>query len=97
MKGISRLRRFASFGMTVVLALALAACEQSHPNTTFTPHSDYGRSIDFLWDRLLLLGTIVFVLVEAGILYIVFRYRKREGDQPPPQTHGNVVIEIFWT
>ena len=97
MKGISRLRRFASFGMMVVLALALAACEQSHPNTTFTPHSDYGRSIDFLWDRLLLLGTIVFVLVEAGILYIVFRYRKREGDQPPPQTHGNVVIEIFWT
>jgi cytochrome c oxidase subunit 2 len=97
MKGISRLRRIASFGITVGLVLALAACEQSHPNTTFTPHSDYGRAIDFLWDRLLLLGTIVFVLVEAGILYIVFRYRKREGDQPPPQTHGNVIIEILWT
>lgn len=97
MKGISRLRRIASFGMMVVLALTLAACEQSHPNTTFTPHSDYGRAIDFLWDRLMLLGTIVFILVEGGILYIVFRYRKREGDQPPPQTHGNVVIEILWT
>jgi len=97
MKGISRLRRFASFGMMVVLALTLAACEQSHPNTTFTPHSDYGRAIDFLWDRLLLLGTTVFILVEGGIIYIVFRYRKREGDQPPPQTHGNVAIEIFWT
>jgi cytochrome c oxidase subunit 2 len=97
MKGTSRLRRMASFGMMAVLALTLAACEQSHPNTTFTPHSDYGRAIDFLWDRLLLLGTIVFILVEGGILYIVFRYRKREGDQKPPQTHGNVIIEIFWT
>jgi cytochrome c oxidase subunit 2 len=97
MKGTSRLRRMASFGMMAVLALTLAACEQSHPNTTFTPHSDYGRAIDFLWDRLLLLGSIVFVLVEGGILYIVFRYRKREGDERPPQTHGNVVIEIFWT
>jgi len=97
MKGTSRLRRMASFGMMAVLALTLAACEQSHPNTTFTPHSDYGRAIDFLWDRLLLLGSIVFVFVEVGILYIVFRYRKREGDERPPQTHGNVVIEIFWT
>jgi len=87
----------ASFGMMAVLALTLAACEQSHPNTTFTPHSDYGRAIDFLWDRLLLLGSIVFVFVEVWILYIVFRYRKREGDERPPQTHGNVVIEIFWT
>src|SRR5207237_7843153 len=96
MKGISRLRRMASFGMMAVLALTLAACEQSHPNTTFTPHSDYGRAIDFLWDRLLFLGTIVFILVEGGILYIVFRYRKREGDERPPQTHGNVVVEVLW-
>ena len=96
MKGTSRLRRMASFGMMAVLALTLAACE-AHPNTTFTPHSEYGRAIDFLWDRLMLLGTIVFILVEFGILYIIFRYRKREGDEKPPQTHGNVVIEIFWT
>jgi len=97
MRGNSRLRRLASFGMMAVLALTLAACEQSHPNTTFDPHSDYGRAIDFLWDRLLLLGTIVFVLVEVGLIYIMIRYRKREGDERPPQTHGNVVVEIIWT
>jgi cytochrome c oxidase subunit 2 len=97
MRGNSRLRGLASFGMMAVLALTLAACEQSHPNTTFTPHSDYGRAIDFLWDRLLLLGTIVFVLVEVGLIYIMIRYRKRETDERPPQTHGNVVVEIIWT
>ena len=83
--------------MMAVLALTLAACEQSHPNTTFSPHSEYGRAIDFLWDRLLLLGTIVFVLVEVGLIYIMIRYRKRESDTRPPQTHGNVVVEIIWT
>ena len=97
MKGYSRLQRFASFGMMVVLALTLAACGEAHPNTTFDPHSDYGRSIDFLWNRLLLLGTIVFVLVEFGLIYIMFRYRKRKGDERPPQTHGNVAVEIIWT
>lgn len=97
MIGNSRLRRLASYGMMAVLTLTIAACEQSHPNTTFTPHSEYGRAIDFLWDRLLLLGTIVFVLVEAGLIYIMIRYRKRETDQRPPQTHGNVVVEIIWT
>ena len=94
MKGNSRLRRLTSFGMTAALVLLLAACSEQHPNTTFTPHSEYGRAIDFLWDRLLLLGTIVFVLVEAALIYIVVRYRRRETDVKPPQTHGNVVIEI---
>ena len=97
MKGTSRLRRMASFGMMAVLALTLAACEQSHPNTTFTPHSDYGRAIDFLWDRLLFLGTIVFILVEGALIYIVFRYRHRENQGAPPQTHGSTKLEITWT
>jgi len=97
MKGNSRLRRLTSFGMTAALVLLLAACSEQHPNTTFTPHSEYGRAIDFLWDRLLLLGTIVFVLVEVALIYIIVRYRRKETDVRPPQTHGNVVIEIFWT
>jgi cytochrome c oxidase subunit II len=97
MIGSHRLRRLAPLGVAAVLALALAACAQSYPNTTFTPHSDLGRSIDFLWDRLMFLGTIVFVLVEGALIYVVFRYRRRSEDVTPPQTHGNVVLEITWT
>jgi cytochrome c oxidase subunit 2 len=97
MIGTHRLRRFAPLGVAAVLALALAACAQSYPNTTFTPHSDLGRSIDFLWDRLMLFGTIVFILVEGALIYVVFRYRRRSEDITPPQTHGNVVLEITWT
>ena len=97
MTGLSRLRRLAPYGAAAVLALALTACAQVYPNTTFVPHSEFGRSIDFLWNRLLLLGTIVFVLVEAALLYIAFRYRRRDEHVVPPQTHGNTIIEIIWT
>lgn len=97
MKGISRLRGLGSTFVAAALVLFLAACRQDYPNTTFVPHSEYGRAIDFLWDRLLLLGTIVFILVEGALIYVMVRYRHREGDQKPPQTHGNVVIEVIWT
>ena len=98
MKGNSRLRQLAPLGMMAVAMLALAACADKYPNTTFEPHSELGRDIDAIWDRLLLLGTIVFVLVEAALLYVVFRYRRRPTDTGrPPQTHGHAVLEIVWT
>ena len=97
MIGSHRLRRLAPFGVAAVLALALAACAQSYPNSTFTPHSDLGRSIDFLWNRLMFFGTIVFILVEGALVYVVIRYRRRSETVMPPQTHGNVVLEITWT
>jgi cytochrome c oxidase subunit 2 len=97
MKGFSRLRVLGTSGIYVALLAFLAACQADYPNTTFVPHSDYGRAIDFLWDRLLFLGTIVFILVEGALIYVMIRYRRRETDQRPPQTHGNVVIEVIWT
>ncbi len=98
MKGISRLRQLVSPGFLLVALVTLAACAGDYPNTTFTPHSEFGRAIDFLWDRLLLLGTIVFVLVEAALIFVMIRYRRRPTDSaPPPQTHGNVALEITWT
>ena len=98
MKGNSRVRQLASFGLLALGLLTLAACASEYPNTTFEPKSEFGRSIDYLWDRLLLLGTIVFVLVEAALIYVVFRYRRRPNDNTvPPQTHGNAVLEIVWT
>jgi cytochrome c oxidase subunit 2 len=97
MKGNSRLRQLAPLCIAAV-ALTLVACAGNYPNTTFEPHSELGRAIDFLWDRLLLLGTIVFVLVELALIFVVLRYRRKPTDTgKPPQTHGNAVLEIIWT
>jgi cytochrome c oxidase subunit 2 len=94
-----RLRRVLTFALTAALALAIIACLDTgkYPNTTFEPKTDLGRSIDYLWDRLLLLGTIVFVLVEIALLFIVWKYRHREGQPEPRQIHGNTKLEILWT
>jgi len=97
MKGSDRLRRLVSYALIAVLAVTAIACNEAHPNTTLDPHSDLGREIDFLWDRLLLLGTIVFVLVEVALVYVVVKYRRRENQPNPPQTHGSTPLEIAWT
>lgn len=98
MSGSSRLRQLAPYGVAAALALGLAACSfRGYPDTTFNPHSEYGRAIDFLWNRLLFFGTLVFVLVEGALIFVVWRYRRRSDDVLPPQTHGNTVLEITWT
>lgn len=92
-----RRRRFAAAAVLAVCALVLAACAQEYPNTTFAPKSEFGRAIDELWDQLLLWGTIVFILVQVGLIYILIRFRRREGQPRPRQIHGNAALEITWT
>ena len=69
----------------------------NYPNTTFEPHSELGRAIDFLWDRLLLLGTIVFVLVElrssSSCSAIAGSDRNRQAAADTRQR----CLEIIWT
>jgi cytochrome c oxidase subunit 2 len=98
MKGNSRLRQILTPGLIIMLGLAFAAGAQTYPNSTFQPHSDLGRAIDFLWNRLLLLGTIVFVIVEGALIFVVLRYRGKGNEtSKPPQTHGHAGLEITWT
>src|SRR6266404_5588815 len=97
MKGSDRLRRLSSYAFIAALVVAVVSSNEAHPNTTLVPHSDLGREIDFLWNRLLLLGTIVFILVEGVLVFIVFKYRRRENQGTPPQTHGSTKLEIAWT
>jgi cytochrome c oxidase subunit 2 len=82
---------------TAAAVLALAACGQQYPNSTFSTNTDFNTDVTALWDRLLLLGTIVFVFVEALLLLTVWRFRRREGAPAPKQTHGNSTLEITWT
>ncbi len=97
MNGSDRLRRLASYALFAAFAIAALSCNEAHPNTTLTPHSDFGREIDFLWNRLLLLGTVVFVLVEGALVFIIIKYRRRDNQPAPPQTHGSTPLEITWT
>ena len=94
-----RLRQAAPALLTAVAVLALSACGgmESAPNSTFNHTTDFNTAIDGLWDRLLLLGTIVFVVVEVALIYTLIRFRKRPGGPAAQQIHGNVALEITWT
>lgn len=89
--------RWRAGALLALLAVSLAACGGQYPNSTFEHWSDFATDIDFLFDRLLLWGTIVFVLVEAILIYTVIRYRARPGAPEPKQVHGNTTLEIAWT
>jgi cytochrome c oxidase subunit II len=94
-----RLRRHLSYATIAALAMLLVACagDGIYPNTTFEPKTDLGRAIDFLWNRMLFLGTIVFILTEAALLFVVWKYRYRGQQEMPRQIHGNTSLEILWT
>lgn len=80
--------------------LLLAACADNAPLDTLDPEGPHARSIDRLFDPVLYVAAAVFVFVEFGVLYLVFRFRRRHDDDDtvvPEQVHGNTRLEIGWT
>ncbi len=61
--------------------------------------SDEARQIDRLWDVLLVVSIPIFVLVQGIVLYCVWKFRMRPGQERAdgPPIHGNTRIEIIWT
>ena len=96
----THLRQLASVALLTGLALALAACTSygsDYPNSTFNHTTEFNAAIDSLWDKLLLWGTVVFVLVEGILLYTIIRFRRRSDADEPKHVHGNATLEIAWT
>src|SRR3712207_6563947 len=61
--------------------------------------STQAKPIDTLWDVLLIFSVPVFVLVQAIVLYCVWKFRMRPGQelQDGPPIHGNTRLEVVWT
>jgi cytochrome c oxidase subunit II len=58
--------------------------------------SSFGGDIDFLFTVILIITGIVFVLVEATLVFFVIKYRHRDNHKAF-YTHGNKRLEIIWT
>ena len=72
--------------------------------TTFVPvilppqASAESKSVDELFHILVIIGGIVFFLVQGLLLISVIFFRAREGDESDgPTYHGNPLLEIVWT
>ena len=91
------LRRVLPVAVLALVLVTLAACGRVYPNSTFSTNTELNEGAVFLWDRMMLLGTIVFVLVEALLVYTIIKFRRRDGGPAPRQFHGNAALEITWT
>ena len=61
--------------------------------------SEEAKTIDTLWDVLLIVSVPIFVLVQTIVLYSVWRFRMRPGEEEDdgPPIHGNTRLEVVWT
>jgi cytochrome c oxidase subunit 2 len=64
-----------------------------------TAASTQSDPIDTLWDALVIASVPVFVGVQSFVLYCVWRFRMRPGQelQDGPPIHGNTRLEVVWT
>jgi cytochrome c oxidase subunit 2 len=65
------------------------------------PHQAAAQAhkVDTLYDVLLIVSVPIFVLVETVVLYSVWKFRMRPGEEQKdgPPIHGNTRLEVLWT
>ena len=82
-----------------LLAIVVAGCSES-AQSTFDPKGPVAdRQLSLFW-LIFWMAAAVFIVVEGALLYSIFKYRRRSGqddDQLPEQIHGNTKLELTWT
>jgi cytochrome c oxidase subunit 2 len=64
-----------------------------------TSASTQASKIDTLYDVLIIVSVPVFVLVTVIVLFSVWKFRQRPGEElaDGPPIHGNTRLEVIWT
>lgn len=89
----------AAFGVFLGMALSGASWIGGASAQVALPPavSEQGDDIRSLFFVLLGIGVAVFIIVEAMILWVVFRYRRKSDDEFPTQVAHNNTAEVLWT
>jgi cytochrome c oxidase subunit 2 len=97
-------RFWKAYVLVALIAVAslviLTGCSElfSSDQNTFAPEGDVAERQKSLFLVVLWPALIVGVLVFAGLIYMLVRYRQRSDDDPlPKQVHGNTRLEVTWT
>jgi cytochrome c oxidase subunit 2 len=82
-----------------VIASAIGVAIALSINWFPTQGSTQAKKIDELYDVLLVASVPVFVLVEVVVLYSVWKFRMKPGEElkDGPSIHGNTALEVIWT
>ena len=99
LKGTVSLKRLMGAALMTALAALLTGCNvitPEHSQSTFDTLGPVAENQLFIFWVIFWAGLVVFVAVEAALIYMVFKFRRRD-DADPAQTHGNTRLEITWT
>ncbi len=95
-----RLYRILAVFALLVLASTLSACGVTDdPMSTIAQEGRANDRIWFVYNIIWVGAAVVFVLVEALLIYTLIRFRRRPRTvhgRPVP-VHGNTTLEIAWT
>ena len=91
-----RIKLIFNLSIVIVLSILLMACNPEGPQSTFDAQGPVSEIQKNLFLFTFWIAVIVFIVVEGAILFVTFRYR-RKNDELPVQTHGNLKLEITWT
>lgn len=92
------MNRIAIFLVVGAVFVAIGIVVGSTANVFPVQASAEAASVDALFNFLLVIAVVVFLIVEGGIVYSVIRFRKRKGDESDgAPIHGNTALEITWT
>ena len=94
---LKRIMKMLPLVCLAVLSIAAMGCYPDHNQSTFDPKGPVAEAqlVIFWW--ILIGGLIVTVLVEAALIYAIFKFRRKSDDEMPKQVHGNTRLEILWT
>jgi cytochrome c oxidase subunit 2 len=97
-----RFKRWRSFAgalllLTILVAVVGSAQSNPFPQSTLHPKGDFAQMVDKLFRTTLFWATLVFVLVEGALVFVIFKFRGRPDDPEPKQVHGNTMVEVIWT
>lgn len=67
------------------------------PQNTFSPSGEVANKQKDLFLLVMWPALVIGILVGLATIYILIRYRHKEGDPDPVQVHGNTRLELAWT
>ncbi|MCH8920866.1 MAG: cytochrome c oxidase subunit II [Chloroflexi bacterium] len=95
------MRRLVVAALLIALLALLIGCAGADPDldqNTFAPEGDVARKQrDILIVWVLGPAAVIFVVMQALLIYAVIRFRRKKGRELPRQVHGNNRLEVAWT
>jgi cytochrome c oxidase subunit 2 len=68
------------------------------PMSTIAGLTEWSRDINHVYLITTVVTIGIFFAVAVPLVYTLYRFRAKEGDDTPPkQLHGNVALEFLWT